>query len=213
MVFPVVSHVTPMLYRKSFGGEAKDPGVRTRRTRAIWAKEFPVVFSRLWEKNEDRRHHRIGYAVVLIAFYVDFYYNVIIAWALRYFFASFTNMLPWTTCGNMWNTPLCREFNINLTQQDSITNLTMNPTRNLTNFETLSPIFSNMDEDMDGNNSSRYTSAALEYFNRAILELHESAGLHDLGIVKWDISLCLLIVYLICYFSLWKGISTSGKVL
>lgn len=25
-------------------------------------------------------------------------------------------------------------------------------------------------------------------------------------------ALCLLIVYLICYFSLWKGISTSGKV-
>lgn len=23
---------------------------------------------------------------------------------------------------------------------------------------------------------------------------------------------CLLVVYLICYFSLWKGISTSGKV-
>ena len=50
----------------------------------------------------------IGYAVVLIAFYVDFYYNVIIAWALRYFFASFTSLLPWTTCDNSWNTPHCR---------------------------------------------------------------------------------------------------------
>ena len=50
----------------------------------------------------------IGYAVVLIAFYVDFYYNVIIAWALRYFFASFTSLLPWTTCDNPWNTPHCR---------------------------------------------------------------------------------------------------------
>jgi solute carrier family 6 dopamine transporter-like protein 3 len=46
--------------------------------------------------------------VVLIAFYVDFYYNVIIAWALRYLFASFTSLLPWTTCDNAWNTPLCR---------------------------------------------------------------------------------------------------------
>lgn len=49
----------------------------------------------------------IGYAVVLIAFYVDFYYNVIIAWALRFFFASFTDILPWTTCNNDWNTPFC----------------------------------------------------------------------------------------------------------
>jgi hypothetical protein len=48
--------------------------------------------------------------------------------------------------------------------------------------------------------------------SRAILELHRSAGLHDLGAIKWDMALCLLAVYLICYFSLWKGISTSGKV-
>lgn len=50
----------------------------------------------------------IGYAVVLIAFYVDFYYNVIIAWSLRFFFASFTNALPWTSCTNFWNTEDCR---------------------------------------------------------------------------------------------------------
>lgn len=50
----------------------------------------------------------IGYAVVLIAFYVDFYYNVIIAWSLRFFFASFTNDLPWTSCNNFWNTPNCK---------------------------------------------------------------------------------------------------------
>ena len=50
----------------------------------------------------------IGYAVALIAFYVDFYYNVIIAWALRFFFASFTSELPWISCNNSWNTPNCR---------------------------------------------------------------------------------------------------------
>lgn len=44
------------------------------------------------------------------------------------------------------------------------------------------------------------------------MELNESEGIHDLGSIKWDLALCLLAVYLICYFSLWKGISTSGKV-
>jgi len=43
----------------------------------------------------------------LIAFYTDFFYNVIIAWALYYFFASFTTKLPWTSCNNTWNTPDC----------------------------------------------------------------------------------------------------------
>lgn len=42
--------------------------------------------------------------------------------------------------------------------------------------------------------------------------MDKSEGLHDLGAIKWDMAACLLVVYLICYFSLWKGISTSGKV-
>lgn len=48
--------------------------------------------------------------------------------------------------------------------------------------------------------------------SRAFLELHLSDGIGHLGTVKWDMALCLLAVYLICYFSMWKGISTSGKV-
>ena len=45
--------------------------------------------------------------MVLIAFYTDFYYNVIISWALYYFFNSFTASLPWIGCNNTWNTPDC----------------------------------------------------------------------------------------------------------
>ena len=44
-----------------------------------------------------------------------------------------------------------------------------------------------------------------------MLELHKSRGVEDLGEIKWQLALCLLAVYFICYFSLWKGISTSGK--
>ena len=47
---------------------------------------------------------------------------------------------------------------------------------------------------------------------RGMLELHKSSGIDDVGKIKWQIALCLFIVYIICYFSLWKGISTSGKV-
>ena len=62
------------------------------------------------------------------------------------------------------------------------------------------------------NTTYAFSSASSEYFNRFILEIHKSDGIHDLGIIKWEMAACLLIVYLICYFSLWKGISTSGKV-
>ncbi|KAJ9586475.1 hypothetical protein L9F63_019875, partial [Diploptera punctata] len=153
----------------------------------------------------------IGYAVVLIAFYVDFYYNVIIAWALRYFFASFTNLLPWTTCDNYWNTPLCRPFELNAWTVESSRNMNFSED----NLSSNSMFMSGSEELItkeNPTNRTKFTSAASEYFNRAILELHRSDGLHDLGAIKWDMALCLLAVYFICYFSLWKGISTSGKV-
>ena len=50
----------------------------------------------------------IGYTMVMIAFYVDLYYNLLIAWALHFFFASFSiNSLPWTRCDGEWNTGEC----------------------------------------------------------------------------------------------------------
>ncbi len=49
----------------------------------------------------------IGIAECLIAYYVAFYYNVIIAWSLYYLIASFTKKLPWTSCNNDFNTPAC----------------------------------------------------------------------------------------------------------
>ncbi|XP_050074035.1 sodium-dependent dopamine transporter isoform X2 [Anopheles maculipalpis] len=143
----------------------------------------------------------IGYAVVLIAFYVDFYYNVIIAWSLRFFFASFTDSLPWTHCSNTWNTAECKPFGFTGNSSVQAVNRTGVLASNVSATVVTSTI-----------NDTKFASAASEYFNRYILELDKSEGIHDLGAIKWDMALCLLAVYLICYFSLWKGISTSGKV-
>ncbi|XP_034255510.1 sodium-dependent dopamine transporter isoform X1 [Thrips palmi] len=162
----------------------------------------------------------IGYAVALIAFYVDFYYNVIIAWALRFFFASFTSLLPWTTCDNPWNTPYCRPLERSMWmggEDDALnaTNTTAAAATATTRYflSTTSPAPTTAtNRTGDDAPSIHYTSAASEYFNRAVLELQHSNGIHDLGNIKWDMALCLLAVYVICYFSLWKGISTSGKV-
>ena len=67
----------------------------------------------------------IGWAVVLIAFYTDFFYNVVIAWALHFFFASFTGKLPWDSCGNDWNTPACYEGIAVPTENITATNMTV----------------------------------------------------------------------------------------
>ncbi|MEQ2194826.1 hypothetical protein XENOCAPTIV_003591, partial [Xenoophorus captivus] len=47
---------------------------------------------------------------------------------------------------------------------------------------------------------------------RGVLHLHESRGIQDLGLPRWELTLCLVVVVFILYFSLWKGVKSSGKV-
>uniref|UniRef100_A0A8C8IKM4 Transporter n=1 Tax=Oncorhynchus tshawytscha TaxID=74940 RepID=A0A8C8IKM4_ONCTS len=120
----------------------------------------------------------IGYAICVIALYVSFYYNTIIAWALFYFYSSFASVLPWTNCDNAWNTENCTNYFL----KDNVT----------------------------WNNYSR--SPAEEFYTRNVLEIHKSDGLHNVGGVRWQLMLCLFLIFTIVYFSLWKGVKTSGKV-
>ncbi|RVE74797.1 hypothetical protein OJAV_G00025580 [Oryzias javanicus] len=126
----------------------------------------------------------VGYTVIVIALYVGFYYNVIIAWSLHYLYSSMTADLPWLKCGNHWNSVNCT-----------------NP--------------KNINGTVIGNNTSyvkyKFTPAA-EYYERGVLHLHESQGIHDLGLPRWELTLCLVVVVFILYFSLWKGVKSSGKV-
>ncbi|XP_074644545.1 sodium-dependent dopamine transporter-like [Tubulanus polymorphus] len=55
-------------------------------------------------------------------------------------------------------------------------------------------------------------SAAAEFFERYVLGVHRSEGIHDLGAPKWQLVLCTMLVFFILYFSLWKGVKSSGKV-
>ncbi len=55
----------------------------------------------------------------------------------------------------------------------------------------------------------------LTYFSssrRGVLHIHESRGIDDLGLPRWELALCLVLVVFILYFSLWKGVKSSGKV-
>uniref|UniRef100_A0A8C4DJS0 Transporter n=1 Tax=Dicentrarchus labrax TaxID=13489 RepID=A0A8C4DJS0_DICLA len=126
----------------------------------------------------------VGYTVILIALYVGFYYNVIIAWSLYYLFSSMTRELPWLKCGNSWNS-------LNCTDPKSINGSILG----------------------NGTSYAKYKiTPAAEYYERGVLHLHESRGIQDLGLPRWELTLCLVVVVFILYFSLWKGVKSSGKV-
>uniref|UniRef100_A0AAR2J391 Transporter n=1 Tax=Pygocentrus nattereri TaxID=42514 RepID=A0AAR2J391_PYGNA len=108
----------------------------------------------------------VGYTVIIIALYVGFYYNVIIAWSLYYLFSSFTSELPWQHCNNTWN----------------------------------------------NSNKTEIQTHIFFIDRREVLHFHESQGIHDLKEPRWQLTLCLVVVVFILYFSLWKGVKSSGKV-
>ncbi|XP_067206847.1 sodium- and chloride-dependent GABA transporter ine isoform X2 [Linepithema humile] len=48
-----------------------------------------------------------GLSSVVISFLLSTYHNVIIAYAIYYFFAAFRAEQPWSRCDNLWNSPRC----------------------------------------------------------------------------------------------------------
>ncbi|KAL1501998.1 hypothetical protein ABEB36_007213 [Hypothenemus hampei] len=131
----------------------------------------------------------VGFCAVLVAFYVSFYYNVILAWALYYLGSSISEELPWMHCNNTWNTEQCWEMrNPNETNNKSFS-IPFNETRK----------------------NTKHTPA-FEFFHRAVLEMQWSDGLHDMGYPKWQLVICLIMIYCLLYVSLFKGVKSSGKV-
>ncbi|XP_015746375.1 sodium-dependent serotonin transporter-like [Python bivittatus] len=55
-------------------------------------------------------------------------------------------------------------------------------------------------------------SPAEEFYMRQVLQVQNSRGLSDVGKIRWQLLLCLFLIFTIVYFSLWKGVKTSGKV-
>ncbi|OCT57814.1 hypothetical protein XELAEV_18002994mg [Xenopus laevis] len=54
------------------------------------------------------------------------------------------------------------------------------------------------------------TSPVVEFWENRVL--HLSDGIEHLGNVRWDLALCLLLAWIVCYFCIWKGVKSTGKV-
>ncbi|KAK3921037.1 Sodium- and chloride-dependent GABA transporter 2 [Frankliniella fusca] len=117
----------------------------------------------------------IGYGTTIICFLLNIYYIVILAWAMHFFYYSFSAELPWSSCSNWWNTPKCF----------TVANRT-------------SP------------GQQGRVDAVVEYWERKVLGL--SSGIDDPGGLQWELALSLLVVWVLVYFCVWKGIKSSGKV-
>ena len=48
------------------------------------------------------------------------------------------------------------------------------------------------------------------FHSRKVLDI--SAGIEEPGTVKWDLALCFLLAWILCYFCVWRGTRTTKKV-
>ncbi|KAM9758512.1 sodium- and chloride-dependent GABA transporter 2-like isoform 1-T1 [Menidia menidia] len=57
---------------------------------------------------------------------------------------------------------------------------------------------------------SNATTPATEFWERRVLGI--SQGIEEIGSLRWELALCLLLAWILCYFCVWKGVRSTGKV-
>ncbi|KAL8560974.1 hypothetical protein ACOMHN_061188 [Nucella lapillus] len=154
----------------------------------------------------------VGYAATIMAAWLNTYYIVVLAWAVFYLVSSLSQQLPWASCGNAWNTPSCLSeydrdklpldcrngslrFEVNVTSQYNATYL-------LDKYKAY-----NCSQVYD---HTRFTSPVVEFWERNALQI--SKGIDLPGPVRWQLALCLLFIWVVAYFCIFKGVKWTGKV-
>lgn len=139
----------------------------------------------------------IGMTGPILMFFNNLYYPVLLAWALRWMVAGFSTESPWISCENTWNSDTC--FSIVGKQSFNETNVTLLEMNN-----------TEVERNIDLNETARRLSSVEEFWRNNILDI--SSGIEEPGGVKWDLFGCLLIIWILVYFAIWKGIGWTSKV-
>uniref|UniRef100_H2TT73 Transporter n=1 Tax=Takifugu rubripes TaxID=31033 RepID=H2TT73_TAKRU len=71
-------------------------------------------------------------------------------------------------------------------------------------------LFNHQNQTVNGSLPENATSPVMEFWEREVLNL--SDNLDKLGPINWKLALCLAAIWVICYFCVWKGVKSTGKV-
>ncbi|XP_013390683.1 sodium- and chloride-dependent neutral and basic amino acid transporter B(0+) isoform X2 [Lingula anatina] len=152
----------------------------------------------------------VGIGMMVASSLVGIYYNIVMAWALYYLFASFTSKLPWQDCGD-WSSDTC------ITKLPDISgcNTTLQEVAypNGTCYNANGTLLGVYNDTLLKQYNITRSSAAEEYFFNTVLQV--GSGLEtfsDLTGISWQLSLCLLLAWIIDFFCLFRSVKSSGKV-
>ncbi|GFS10062.1 sodium- and chloride-dependent glycine transporter 2-like [Elysia marginata] len=152
-----------------------------------FASKGPIT---IWENNPLFKG--LGYTMVALAAIISVYYNIVVATAIYFLFASMQSEVPWASCGNDWNTCACRTYDMNVTLVDPL-----------------------MWYNSTGLNCSKWSETfalKLLFKERSGGKVLEATdGIDEPGKLKWDLTLCNLLAWVIIAVALIKGVKTMGK--
>ncbi|XP_076114312.1 sodium- and chloride-dependent glycine transporter 1-like [Mytilus galloprovincialis] len=158
----------------------------------------------------------VGMGMVILNVVCALYYVMVVTWTLYYLYNSFISPLPWTTCGNIWNTEQCYNGpitalrNNNYTRAVGYINNTEVHSSLLTakNFSDVNSTISNSSS--YGNFSIDRISSQEEFWQYKVLDM--SKGIEEMGSLNLNILICLLVSWVVLFLCLMKGIKSVGKV-
>ncbi|XP_067663699.1 sodium- and chloride-dependent glycine transporter 1-like [Haliotis asinina] len=178
----------------------------------------------------------VGIGMVIVSGIVCVYYNVIVGYTVYYLFMSFRATLPWSNCNNEWNTDNCVDSknygNTSTIRNYIITNcLDGNTTHmpselsgltndNSTEYYVHQTFFGpgklcanqSITDLMESLNSSdKSMSASEQFWEHHVLEMTD--GIEDIGTLRWQLLISLIVAWLCVFFCLFKGVKVLGKVM
>jgi len=160
----------------------------------------------------------VGIAQCVVSCIVAIYYNVIMAYCLFYIFSSFAAEVPWSKCRQDWG------YFANISSDDLCYSWSKDKEKSSATCPRAEK--ENLNSSICESSAKQYYDKVLLGIDKALLSNTSEAGvgakitnetyaltvLGEIGEIKWDITLCLLLSWIIVFACLVKGIKSSGKV-
>ncbi|XP_069104786.1 LOW QUALITY PROTEIN: sodium- and chloride-dependent glycine transporter 2-like [Argopecten irradians] len=129
------------------------------------------------------------------------------AWIIEYIVASCSVELPWSSCGNAWNTPGCVHAGSPPGQLGPKGYVEYNNTNTtITAYTTITSV-----SGVNNDSSLIYMSSAEEFWNYKVLDI--SSGIGDIGKLNWKYLLYLVASHVVIWLSLVKSVQSIGKMM
>ncbi|XP_067652266.1 sodium- and chloride-dependent glycine transporter 2-like [Haliotis asinina] len=147
----------------------------------------------------------LGFCILAVSCIIVLYYSLMFSWGVYYIYSSFSATLPWTTCGNPWNTPQC------VVTGDTAVNSSVykKPTNANETNTTASIGYATFNGSAQTSSVFGHTSTEEFWQNKA---LGVSSGIDDLGSMQLHLVICWFFACVAVFLCVMKGIKSLGKV-